>query len=128
MRVQEELFSANNVDNCIFKARQRVTNQGMLANDINSALIFIKTLSLSKPLEVCLRESISGEIYMKSVRDMESALLKMFYEYLEVAFQKKISEELFDGSEPKEAPAKKKNKKKSKNKKKGVVSVASEPA
>ena len=45
---------------------------------------------------------------MKSVRDMESALLKMFYEYLEVAFQKKISEELFDGSEPKEAPAKKK--------------------
>ncbi len=65
---------------------------------------------------------------MKTVRDMESALLKMFYEYLEVAFQKKINEELFDGSEPKETKTKKKNKKKSKNKKKGVVPVPSEPA
>lgn len=67
-----------------------------------------------------LRESSAGEICMKSVRDMECALLKMFYEYLEVAFQKKINDELFESNEVKEAPNKKKNKKKSKNKKKGA--------
>lgn len=44
----------------------------------------------------------------------------MFYEYLEVAFQKKINDELFESNEVKEAPNKKKNKKKSKNKKKGA--------
>ncbi len=54
---------------------------------------------------------------------MESALLKMFYEYLEVAFQKKISDELFESNEVKEVPNKKKNKKKSKNKKKGASTV-----
>jgi hypothetical protein len=62
-----------------------------------TAVFFIKTLSLSKSLEVILRESAQGEVCMKSIRDMESALLKLFYEYLEQEFQNKINEELFDG-------------------------------
>lgn len=65
---------------------------------------------------------------MKSVRDMESALLKMFYDYLEQAFQKKINAELFDGSEVIEAPPKKKNKNKKKNKKKGQNAAATAEA
>ena len=52
----------------------------MQACDMPSAVLFIKSLSLSRSFDVTLRESSQGEIQMKTVRDMETALLNMFYE------------------------------------------------
>ena len=54
---------------------------------------------------------------------MQSALRKMFYEYLGEAFQRKLHDELFEGNEQQEVATKnkKKNKKKKKNKNAAVA-------
>jgi len=52
----------------------------------SECLYFVKTLSLFKSFDVSLRESKEGQITLYKFQDMQSALRKMFYEYLGEAF------------------------------------------
>ena len=54
--------------------------------DENECLYFVKIVSLFKSFDVSLRESKDGQITLSKLQDMQSAMKKMFYVYLDEAF------------------------------------------